>query len=318
MHECKVCNIKCKCEYDFKRHLNTKKHKSNIDKDNYCRGCYKTLSNKFNRERHEKSCNVYQTNNNQTTNQTLNQNSNINTINGDNNVQTNIENMNIILNGVKNAESFVITIEDLIKKNLTTALQKVILEDMLESDTDIMDFIGKFDELVQKEHDEFMHEHNHYCEVTKKVKKTNEDGEEIVEYEDWTPLTHPEYRWRCSHAEGNFKLPSWKLSNVLINTFLEGNHRPVLAHLNRLGSTYVTDVLYKHLKTLHSDQILLEFLRQSTKKDLFQLDENYRPSLEIKKKYPQYYEKLEIQALKLKENYNNVVRRKRRQTPMFI
>src|SRR5574343_727659 len=114
MHECKVCNIKCKCEYDFKRHLNTKKHKSNIDKDNYCRACYKTLSNKFNRERHEKSCNVYQTNNNQTTNQTLNQNSNINTINGDNNVQTNIENMNIILNDVKNAESFVITIEDLI------------------------------------------------------------------------------------------------------------------------------------------------------------------------------------------------------------
>ncbi len=311
MQECPFCNFKGSPS-NLKKHCETKKHKENAKKGNYCEACFKPFSNQSNKNRHQKTCTTYQT---------FNQNLTVQNINGDNiqnQINNHFEGTNIILNGVKNAESFVITIEDLIKKNLTTALQKVILEDMLESDTDIMDFIGKFDELVQKAHNEYIHEHNHYCEVTKKVKKTNENGEEVVEYEDWTPLTHPEYRWRCSHAEGNFKLPSWKLSNVLIDTFLEGDHNPVLAHVNRLGNKYVKDVLYKHLKTLHSDQILLEFLRQSTKKDLFQLDENYRPSLEIKKKYPEYYEKLEIQALKLKENYNNVVRRRRRQTSMFI
>ncbi len=308
MIECKLCKYACKFQSDMNKHLKTKKHLDNLNSKTLCSGCGKKLSNNFSKKRHEGSCNKYKIMS-QINNNIENQTNIQNQINN-----TTIENQqtNIILNGVNNAESFVITIEDLIKKNLTTALQKVILQDMIESDTDIMDFIGKFDDLVEKAHTDYMYEHNHYCEVTKKVKKTNEAGEEIVEYEDWTPLTHPEYRWRCSHAENEFKLPTWKLSNVLINTFLDGDHNPVLAHVNRLGKTYDTDILYKHLKTLHSDQILLEFLRQSSKKDLFQLDENYRPSLEIKKKYPEYYEKLEIQALKLKENYNNVVRRRRR------
>lgn len=305
MHICKLCNFSCKYHSDFNRHVKTKKHLDKLKSGAFCDGCGKELSNNFSKKRHEKSCDMYQTINNienQTNNNTTIQN------------QQNIENQtNIIVNGMNNAETFVISIEDLIKKNLTTALQKVILEDMLESDIEVMDLIDKFDELLEEAREIEIYDHNHYCDITKKVVKVNDDGEEEIVEEEWTPLTHPEYDWKCRHVRNDFKISTNKLSNLLVKTFLERDSNPVITHINRLGDDYTGgNLLYKHLKTLHSDQILLDFLNRSSKKHYFYIDDNYKPSLEIKKRYPQYYEKLECKALQMKENYNNVARRARR------
>lgn len=291
MFECKVCDVKFKCQYDLNRHFNTKKHKDRDNKNNYCRSCYKSLSSKFNRDRHERSCNTYQTINN------IN-----NTFNG----------LSIIVNCNSNPESFVISIEDLIKKNLTTSLQKVILEDMLETEDGIMDLIGKFDELLEEAREQEIYDHNHFCDVTKHVVKVDEFGNEEIVEEEWTPFTHPDYNWKCRHTRNNFKISSYKLSELLVRTFLDKNANPVVTHLNSLGKEH--KLLYKHLKTLHSDQILLDFLSKSSKKDYFEVKDDYRPSTEIKKKYPHYYENLEDKALLMKENYNNVARRNRRKT----
>lgn len=268
MFECLACKYSCQYKSKYEKHLKTKKHLDAVNSGALCSGCGKHLSSNFSKNRHEKTCKTYQT-----MNQTINMNTNI---------TNNIENQtNIILNGVNNAESFVITIEDLIKKNLTTALQKVILADMLETDFGIMDLIDKFDKLIEEEVNKQIYEHNHYCDVTKRVIQLTETGEEEIVEEEWTPLTHPEYNWNCRHVRNNFNISNDKLSDLLVNTFLDSNSNPVVTHANRLCDD--NKLLYKHLKTLHSDQILLKFLSKSKKKEHFKIDDDYRPSLELKK-----------------------------------
>src|SRR5574343_648888 len=126
MIECKLCKYACKFQSDMNKHLKTKKHLDNLNSKTLCSGCGKKLSNNFSKKRHEEKCDTYKT----LTQNIENQTNNNTTIQNQQNIE---QQTNIILNGVNNAESFVITIEDLIKKNLTTALQKVILQDMIES-----------------------------------------------------------------------------------------------------------------------------------------------------------------------------------------
>lgn len=54
---CKVCKFSCMYQSDFNRHLNSKKHKYAHNNRYLCAGCNKELSNKFNKDRHEKNCN---------------------------------------------------------------------------------------------------------------------------------------------------------------------------------------------------------------------------------------------------------------------
>ena len=61
-YSCKFCKFSCKYESDYKRHLNSKKHKENTENKKLCDGCFKEFYNRSSKLRHEKSCKIMQTN----------------------------------------------------------------------------------------------------------------------------------------------------------------------------------------------------------------------------------------------------------------
>lgn len=55
--KCDICRFQCKYKSDFNRHVSSLKHKENLSNNNLCIFCFKELSNKFSKNRHENSCN---------------------------------------------------------------------------------------------------------------------------------------------------------------------------------------------------------------------------------------------------------------------
>jgi hypothetical protein len=297
MPVCALCKFSCKYESNFKSHLNSKKHKENIENKNLCDGCFKEFSTKFNKNRHEKICKIMQTNI-----ETQN-NTNIET---QNNITNNItNNTNIILvtsNDPKDLETFKMLIQKLENKLTTDCFQKLLLDDMVSQKHDLMDYIGKFDTKLNKAHEDMISEHNINCTFYENVKKIHENGEEHTEKIVYSPLTHPDSKFDCNHEDVDFKLDEDTVSKILTETLLDVNDKIVVTHDNDIRGK--TDLLFKYEDTLHTDGILLKFLSKSNKKEICNLSDNFKPASIIKRDYPEYYSKLEEKAIDIIQAYS--------------
>ncbi len=292
MHDCKICNFSFKCNYDFNRHLKSKKHKEKINSTNLCQGCFKQFSTRSNKTRHEKKCkdNQFLCNVNIETQN----NTNIGTQNNTNIINpttTNITNI-ILPDNPEAIKTFVMTYHELCKKRTTDCIQKFILDAMFSNDDDLMDYIEKFDKEIELKQAEIVQDHNRSCYSYMNIKKVDGNGEEYEEEIKMTPLTHPERKWNCRHIESEFKLEENDVSNILAKTLLD--KKVVVTHDNDIHGK--RDLLFKHQSNLHADDILLQFISKSNKKDYFNLSEDFKPATQIQKDYPEYYDKLEEKA----------------------
>lgn len=288
MPQCKLCGFTCKYESNYKSHLNSKKHKEKVESKNLCDGCFKEFSTKSNKYRHEKKCGIMQ---------------NIHT---QNNIQTqnNITNNNINIVLPENPEAiktFFMLIEDLKNKKTTDCFQKLILDEMDSSNFNLMDYIEKFDNKLKESYDNMISDHNN-CNAYEILYKIDENGEKYREKIVYNPITHPDYKFECKHKEINFKLNEDKVSEILTETLLNIDDQIVVTHNNDIRGK--KDILFKHKDTLHSDEILLEFLSKSNRKELCYLSKNFKPASMIKYKYPEYYDKLEDKAIKIIQAYS--------------
>jgi hypothetical protein len=299
MLSCNFCNFTCKYESEYKRHLNSKKHKKNIESKNLCEGCFKEFSTKYNKQRHEKSCKDIQNINIQNNIETQN-NTHINT---QNNIETqNNTHINIILPENPEAiKTFFILIEDLKKKKTTDCFQKLILDDMITNNFELMDYIDKFDKKLEENYDNMINKHNSDCRVYESIHKVDENGKKYIERIHYAPITHPEYKFECFHERCNFKLNEDIISKLLIETILDIDDKIVVTHENDIHGK--TDILFKHKDKLYSDNILLEFLDKSNKKHLCNLSEDFKPASIIKHNYPEYYDRIEDKAIKIIQAY---------------
>jgi hypothetical protein len=289
MPECKVCKFSCKYQSDLNRHLKSKKHVDNCNSKHFCTGCCKQLSNDFSKKRHEKKCNIVHTNNISTQNnaETINiENQNINNIN--NNI-----NITIPESKLKDAETIAMTFEELLNKKSTNCIQRLILNQMTEESHDLMDYVEVFDKNIEDKVNEIIEDHNKNCASYRYIEKIDECGEKYTKMMEITPLTHPDHSWNCHHVESQFKLNESTISNILATTLLNKDKIVITHDNNAFGRT---DLLFKHAKALHVDSILLDFLSKSKKYKHFNLSEDFRPSSQLKKDYPEFYNSLEIQA----------------------
>jgi hypothetical protein len=293
MHECKFCKFSCKYESEYNRHLNSKRHKEKSESKNLCDGCFKEFSTKFNKNRHEKSCKIMQTNIETQTN------TNIGT-----QINNNITNNYILPENPEAVRIFVVgmIIKELIHKQTTDCFQKILLNDMESNKYNLMDYIEKFDTKLNKAHDDMINEHNTNCKVDVISNKIDENGEKYMERIVCRPLTHPEYQFDCKHAEVGFKLDDDTVSKILTETLLDANDKIVVTHDNDIHG--MTDLLFKHEDTLHKDEILLEFLNKSNKKEICNLSNDFKPASIIKTNYPEYYDKIEEKAINIIQAYS--------------
>jgi Zinc-finger of C2H2 type len=303
MLSCVLCKFKCTYESDYKRHLNTKKHKENLGNKNLCDGCFKEFSTKSNKNRHEKSCKIIQTINN----------TNIETQNNTTNNITN--NTNIISpiivvapNDPKALETFMMYVKELQSKQTTDCFQKLLLNDMTLQKHDLMDYIEKFDTKLNEVHEDMINDHNMNCKETNYVNKIDENGEKYIEKTVYTPLKYPDYKFDCKHANVDFKLNEDIVSKILTETILDVDDKIVVTHDNDVRGK--TDLLFKYRDTLHTDEILLEFLSKSNKKEICNLSNDFKPASIIKLNYPEYYDKLEEKAINIIQAYSKKTKRK--------
>lgn len=293
MPQCKLCDFTCKYESNYKSHLNSKKHKEKLESKNLCDGCFKEFSTKSNKYRHEKKCGVMQT---------------INNIHTQNNIGTQNNTTNNIVNIIlpDNPESTKVFMQELRNSPFTDCFQKKVLDDMTSNNYDLMDYIEKFDKKLNETHEDMMNEHNMNCKTTSYVDKIDNDGEKYIEKIVYTPLSHPEYKFECKHEDVDFKLNEDIVSKILSETLLDDNDKIVVTHNNDING--MTDLLFKHNNILHTDEILLQFLSKSNRKDLCNLSEDFKPATKIKHEYPEYYSKLEDKAIKILTAYNRKVK----------
>jgi hypothetical protein len=287
MHTCVICKVNCKYESEYNRHLNSKKHKEKIESKNLCDGCFKEFSTKFNKNRHERKCKIMQT---------------INNIETQNNITNNTV-INIILpENPDSARTYLMLISELRNKPFTDCFQKLSLDDMSYNKYDLMDYIEKFDTKLNEAREDMINDHNNNCTFYENVKKIRENGEEYKEKIIYNPITHPNYKFECDHEKVNFKLNEDIVSKILKDTLLDDNDKIVVTHDNDIHGK--TDLLFKYKNTLHSDEILLEFLSKSNKKEICNLSDNFKPASIIKNNYPEYYDKLEDKAIKIIRAYS--------------
>lgn len=315
MPSCNLCHYDFKCNYDLNKHFNTKKHKEKLNSGTICTGCFKEFSTKFNKSRHEQKCNrtVQNITNIETQNITNVENQNITNIENQNITETknNINNITniILLNNPEEIKSFVMTISDLQSKKTTDCFQKLILDDMISKKYDLMDYVEKFDREVDKARADIVNEHNRGCWSYINVKKINDSGQEYEEEVEVTPLTHPDRKWSCRHAESEFKVNEDKISEILAKTLLDED-KLVVTHDNNING--LTDLLFKHERKLHSDDILMEFVKKSNKQQYFNLSEDFKPTDKLKEKYPEFYSKIEAKAIDVFRAYNKKIKQSSR------
>jgi hypothetical protein len=317
MIKCAPCAFTCKYQSEFNRHLKSIKHKENINSKTVCSGCFKEFANSSNRSRHEKKCNkiiqILEIKNNI---ETQNNITNNNTTNNNQNNTTNIQTQNIInILAPTNPEamkSFVMTLQKLQELKTTDYFQKVILNQMSLENYDLMDCIGNFDIGIKEAHDEMINNHNKWCSSQRFVTKTDENGEEYEDIIIYTPLAHPDYNWQCFHAEKDYKLDENMISTILTNTLLDTSNdaQIVITHNKKFRKELLgANLLFKHKETLHTDDILLDFLSRSKMKHLFSFSDNFKPAAIIQQKYPEYYYALEEIAINLSKCYNEKMKK---------
>ena len=167
---------------------------------------------------------------------------------------------------------------------------------------DLMDYIEKFDTKLIEAHDYMINDHNTNCTFYNNVEKMSENGEEYLEKIVYTPLTHPESKFDCKHEDFDFKLNEDIVSKILTETLLDVNDKIVVTHDNDIRGK--TDLLFKYKDTLHTDEILLDFLSKSNKKEICNLSNDFKPASIIKTNYPEYYDKLEEKAINIIQAYS--------------
>ena len=284
MPQCKLCDFTCRYESEYKRHLNSKKHKEKLESKNLCDGCLKEFSTKSNKYRHEKKCGIMQTINN----------TNIGTQNNTTN-----NTINIILSD--NPESTRVFMQELRNSPFTDCFQRKVLDDMISNNYDLMDYVEKFDTKLTETYNNMINEHMN-CKENVTFNKIDENGKKYKEKIKCTPLTHPDHDFECKHADDNFKVNEDIVSKILSETLLDENDKIVITHNNDIHGK--TDLLFKHNNILHTDEILLQFLSKSNKKELCNLSNEFKPASIIKNKYPEYYDKLEDKAIKIIQAYS--------------
>jgi hypothetical protein len=310
--DCQCCGYYTPNSNHFKKHLTSIKHKINIKEKNGCDLCFKIFSSISNRNRHIRKCAVnnskpsliIQTQNIIEAQTNITNNNNTNNNNITNNNTQNI--INIIAPSDPSAmKSFVMSLKELQDKKTTTFFQKVILEQMSSDKYDLMDCIEKFDRNVLEAHNDLINNHNRWCSSQRFVTKLGENGTEYEDLEIYTPLTHPEHNWQCHHVESKFKLDEITISTILANTLLDRSDgsKIVVTHFNDLYGE--SELLFKHKNSLHTNEILLDFLSKSKSKQLYLLSEDFKPASVIKRKYPEYYDTFEAIAINLSKYYNN-------------
>ncbi len=298
MFECKFCKFECKYESELLRHKNSKKHKDNALKNFLCSGCFKSLSNNFSKKRHEQKCKSVQRDNPTVINNITN---NVNNINQNINQNINIINISGPIDS-KTSEMLITTFKQLIDKSPTTdCFQKLILRQMQTEPHDLMDCIERFDKEVEAEREKIIQEHNRGCYSYIKIKRVDENGEEYEEEIEINPITHPGRRWGCDHVKTDFKLNEDIVSDILVKVLLD-EYKLVITHDNDINGQ--TDLLFKHLQNLYPDDILLQFIDKSNKKEYFNLSEDFQPASKIKDKYPDFYKKIEAKAIDIFRSHN--------------
>ena len=105
----------------------------------------------------------------------------------------------------------------------------------------------------------------------------------------------------------NLNLNESTISNILATTLLNKDKIVITHDNNAFGRT---NLLFKHAKALHVDSILLDFLSKSNKINHFNLSEDFRPSSQLKKDYPEFYNSLEIQAHNNMNIFNRISSRR--------
>jgi len=294
---------------DYLRHLKSKKHIEKINSGETCSGCFKQFSNKSNKTRHQKDCKEYKDTivrgSNVGNNQSIDSSKTINInagVDGSHNVFANNININI-----QNADAtFVMKIEELLKNSLVDCFQKIILEEMRTNKFNIMDFISKFDNNLEKAHRNIIEEHNSKCFVYESVSYIGDDGERKRDTKKITPLSDIDYVFECKHEKSGFKLNEEQVSDILAMTLLNENDKIVITHNSEISG--IKNMLFKHKEELHEDKILLEFVERIKNKELCNLSIDFNPNDIIKNKYPEYYDKLKEKIIKIKNAYNETTR----------
>lgn len=199
--------------------------------------------------------------------------------------QINIENQQIINNNItiniidstkpEDMKSFVMQLNDLKNNKLTDCFQKIAIAQMENEESDLMDFIPKFKRKIENEVERLHLEHDNYCETG-----------------------------QCSHIKNNFKLKEYDLAIYLSEVLMSSTTELVITHLN-LNLDGDKKMLFKHLKTLHDDEILLDFLNKSRVMEHFILSKDFKPARKIKEMYPDFYKTIEKKAVKILQKFNS-------------
>ena len=247
-YTCSVCDYKTKLVCNYNKHLKTSKHKENIESSNICNSCFKQFVNKYTRKRHEKNCK-----------QIINMNNNQNIF-------------------PELLETFAIHIQKLKDKKLSDCFQKVILEQMLTEDADIMDYLEEFDKKILEEF-------------------------ERIQFKD-LPI---DYKFECDHKETEFKISEKSICDILSDILMSNAIKLVITHeTTDLEGSF--RILFKHKNSLHDDNILLKFINKSNHLDKLNISDDFKPIEILRKRYPDFYKSLEDKVKQFFNKYNRTMR----------
>ncbi len=228
--KCNFCEVSCKFQSEFDRHIKSKKHINKISIGRHCSGCFKQFTTKFNKDRHERSCADVITNNNVF-------------VNTENIQQLNLPTNRDIYIDVKNMKSYVMGIHDLMSDKFTDCLHKLVIHQMKSIDCDIMDFLEEIDKEILKEWTEFNHFHKKEC--------VNSNTTEV-----------------CIHNLNNYKLDVHYINKIITNVLLKNKENLVVTH-KMITLSGKIKILYKHSECLHDENILKTLLDKSKHVDKF-------------------------------------------------
>lgn len=223
----------------------TKKQVQDLEMNKSCPGCLKVFSKKYNKTRHEKACVRY-----------LSLMSK--------NIIVNQERTTVVLNTIN---SYEMSIKKLKSKKTSDCFKRVILSYMEEQKADIMDFVGDFDALIDKEL----------------------ENEKLRGHD-------------CEYSISNFSLSEETISRCIADVLLKDSVY-IVTHMDiNLDGKYV--FLFKHLNELHNDNILLEFIQRSKRQERLNMSKDFKPVSVLKQRYPEFYKSLEKDAMKFINKYN--------------